>query len=116
MILTTWARTAQSEGESRLQADLGVILAFSKRLLAAAIHKKIAVYEVAGSSNTPVRQSCPEPNGAARLTGALAADHWDQIVVFEGHTGNVTSVSFHAEGKWVVTGSEDGTIRIWDLR
>lgn len=39
-----------------------------------------------------------------------------QRAVFEGHKGNVTSVSFHSEGKWVVTGSEDGTIRIWDLR
>lgn len=29
---------------------------------------------------------------------------------------NVTAVSFHSEGKWLVTGSEDGTIRIWDLR
>lgn len=29
---------------------------------------------------------------------------------------NVTAVSFHNEGKWLVTGSEDGTLRIWDLR
>lgn len=29
---------------------------------------------------------------------------------------NVTAVSFHNEGKWLVTGSEDGSIRIWDLR
>lgn len=29
---------------------------------------------------------------------------------------NVTSVCFHSQGKWLVTGSEDGTIKIWDLR
>jgi len=37
-------------------------------------------------------------------------------LIFEGHTNNVTAVSFHLEGKWLVTGSEDGTIKIWDLR
>ena len=37
-------------------------------------------------------------------------------MVLDGHTGNVTAVSFHLEGKWLVTGSEDGTIKIWDLR
>lgn len=62
-----------------------------KRLLAAAIHKKVNIYEIANMSNAVLQ-------------------------TFEGHTGNVTAVQFHAEGKWVVTGSEDGTIKVWDLR
>ncbi|KAE9406739.1 WD40 repeat-like protein [Gymnopus androsaceus JB14] len=63
----------------------------SGRLLAAAIHKKVNIYDIASASSEP-------------------------IITFEGHTKNVTSVSFHSEGKWLVTGSEDGTIKIWDLR
>lgn len=39
-----------------------------------------------------------------------------KLVTFESHTGNVSAVAFHSEGKWLVTGSEDGTIKVWDLR
>lgn len=35
---------------------------------------------------------------------------------FEGHTANVTAVAWHCEGKWIVTGSEDGTLKIWDTK
>jgi len=35
---------------------------------------------------------------------------------FDGHTTNVTSLGFHKDGKWMYTGSEDGTVKIWDLR
>jgi G protein beta subunit-like protein len=34
----------------------------------------------------------------------------------EGHVNNITSIAFNAEGKWIVSGSEDGTVKIWDLR
>ncbi|TDL27307.1 WD40 repeat-like protein [Rickenella mellea] len=83
------SRTIARSGESGQVNRLAI--SPDKRLLAAAIHKKVNIYEIASSSNTP-------------------------IIVFEGHTGNVTAVSFHLEGKWLVTGSEDGTIKIWDLR
>eukprot|EP01102_Stenamoeba_stenopodia_P016334 TRINITY_DN569_c0_g1_i2.p1 TRINITY_DN569_c0_g1~~TRINITY_DN569_c0_g1_i2.p1 ORF type:complete len:215 (+),score=34.46 TRINITY_DN569_c0_g1_i2:175-819(+) len=38
------------------------------------------------------------------------------VTSFDGHTSNVTALGFHKDGKWMYTGSEDGTIKIWDLR
>jgi G protein beta subunit-like protein len=31
------------------------------------------------------------------------------LISYDGHTGNVTSVGFQKDGKWMYTGSEDGT-------
>jgi len=39
-----------------------------------------------------------------------------QFVTLEGHINNITSIAFNSEGKWIVSGSEDGTVKIWDLR
>ncbi|KLO14181.1 WD40 repeat-like protein [Schizopora paradoxa] len=83
------SRTISRQGDSGQVNRLAI--SPDKRLLAAAIHKKVNVYEISSSSDAP-------------------------ILTFEGHKGNVTAVSFHFEGKWLVTGSEDGTIKIWDLR
>ena len=74
----------------------------------------------------------PNPNavrGALRGTGerapapcaltrprACRARAPSQISAHEGHTGNVVSVGFQRDSKWMYTGSEDGTIKVWDLR
>ncbi|KAI7197511.1 Target of rapamycin complex subunit, partial [Hortaea werneckii] len=62
-----------------------------KRYLAAAGHHTVKLYDIKST------------NPAAVLT-------------FEGHTGNITGLQFHCEGKWMVTSSEDGTVKIWDTR
>lgn len=38
------------------------------------------------------------------------------VLTFEGHTANVTAVAFQSSGRWIVTASEDGTIKIFDIR
>ncbi|KAH0865867.1 hypothetical protein HID58_083078 [Brassica napus] len=42
--------------------------------------------------------------------------HHGHVRTFVAHTSNVTAVGFHADGNSMYSGSEDGTVRIWDLR
>jgi target of rapamycin complex subunit LST8 len=37
-------------------------------------------------------------------------------MTFEGHMNNITGIGFHCEGKWMVTSSEDFSVKIWDTR
>jgi G protein beta subunit-like protein len=62
-----------------------------KALLAAAGNPSIRIYEVASSSPGP-------------------------LTSYDGHAGNVVAVGFQKEAKWLYSGSEDGTVRLWDLR
>jgi WD40 repeat protein len=39
-----------------------------------------------------------------------------KITSFGDHTGNITATGFHAECRWMFTGSEDGHLKIWDTR
>ena len=39
-----------------------------------------------------------------------------QVIDYDGISKNVTAVGFCESGKWMYTGGEDGTARIWDLR
>jgi len=38
------------------------------------------------------------------------------VRTYDGHTNNVTAVGFQKDGKWMYTASEDGTLKLWDLR
>jgi eukaryotic-like serine/threonine-protein kinase len=45
---------------------------------------------------------------------------WDSHTVtlvgsFRGHTGLVTSLAFSPDGRRLVSGSRDSTVKVWDL-
>ena len=63
----------------------------NKQLLAAAGNPHIRIFEV--------NSNAPQP-----------------VASYDGHTGNVTAVGFQKDSKWMFSGSEDGTVKIWDLR
>lgn len=46
----------------------------------------------------------------------IKSNNPNPTVTFEGHTNNVTALAVQAESKWMVTASEDGTVKVWDMR
>ena len=82
--------TVAAEGQPRSQVNKLEITA-DKQILAAAGNPQIRLFEV----NT----SNPQPTYTR-----------------EGHSGNVTALGFQRDSKWMFSGSEDGTVKIWDMR
>jgi len=46
----------------------------------------------------------------------LTSNNLNPVVNYEGITKNVTEVGFQEDGRWMFTGGEDNSARIWDLK
>lgn len=44
------------------------------------------------------------------------SSHESALMSLEGHSQNVTGLGFQRDGKWVYSCSEDGTMKVWDMR
>jgi WD40 repeat protein len=60
-----------------------------------------------------------DPYGTRLVTTGADAVVWDTgtgelVKSLTGHRGPVTSVSYSPDGKWIITGGVDRTVRLWD--
>lgn len=80
-----------------------------KQFIAAAGNALIRLYEIqqSGSAAVVSSNSHNPSNGAGEKNA-----HDPAVLTLEGHTGNVTSLGFQKDGRYLYTGSEDGTLKV----
>jgi WD40 repeat protein len=54
-------------------------------------------------------------NQIAYLMDLNAEDPVSSTRMLRGHHGSVWSLTFSGDSRWLVTGDEEGTVRLWDL-
>jgi len=55
-------------------------------------------------------------NPQIRLFEINNTSNHNPVLTLESHTGSVTSLGFQRDGRYLYSGSEDGTVKLWDLR
>jgi WD40 repeat protein len=113
--------------EAQFQASQ--VLRAQSRLLTQAAAQRIRDGDVAGgeglilavlanpdfaASPQPTVGASPQPAAISVFQDARAAD--SGLAVFAGHDDSVYAAAFSPDGLGIVTGSNDGTARLWDAR
>lgn len=65
---------------------------------------------------TPNKQSLAVASYQHIYMYDLLSNNPNAIINYEGTSKNVTDVGFQEDGKWMYSGGEDGSVRIWDLQ
>jgi WD40 repeat protein len=116
--------------------ELGFNIAFSpdcRRLVAGGEENTVKIWDVQTGQTLQILRghrgdvwaAAFSPDRDGRLVASAGEDStvkvWDSqtgalVRSFRGHTGVVTTVAFSPDGQFLVSGSRDGTAKVWDVK
>lgn len=92
----------------------------TNKQISAKVFTAIAVVTTIGISAMPMFKAVSQPlTPISTLTAQAPANTWQNvrpIRTIEAHSGSVGAIAISANGQLIASGSDDGTIKVWNLK
>ena len=99
-----------------IEGAMKFVATFFQPISCSAPHIYLSALPMSPSDSLIAKKYCYHFTGVVSLERGKQIS-WPSInSILQGHTNWVTSVAFSPDGKYIVSGSYDGTMRIWDAQ